>query len=83
MGKLRAKNGHPEPYGVKFWSIGNEMYGNWQLGHMPLEKYTQKHNEFADAMRKVDPSIKLIGVGDDGQVERNHAPRLRRPHGPA
>ena len=63
MGKLRAANGHPEPYGVKFWSIGNEMYGNWQLGHIPLEKYTQKHNEFAEAMRKVDPSIQLIGVG--------------------
>jgi len=67
MGQLRAKNSHPEPYGVKFWSIGNEMYGNWQLGHMPLEKYTRKHNEFAEAMRKVDPSIQLIGVGDTGK----------------
>ncbi len=67
MGKLRAANGHPEPYRVKFWSIGNEMYGNWQLGHIPLEKYTQRHNEFAEAMRKVDPSIQLIGVGATGK----------------
>ncbi len=67
MGRLRAKNGHPEPYGVKFWSIGNEMYGNWQLGHIPLEKYTHKHKEFAEAMRKVDPLIQLIGVGDTGK----------------
>lgn len=67
MGKLRAKNGHPESYGVKFWSVGNEMYGNWQLGHMPLEKYTQRHNQFAEAMRKVDPSIQLIAVGDTGR----------------
>jgi len=67
MGKLRAKNGQPESYGVKFWSIGNEMYGNWQLGHMPLEKYTQKHNEFANAMRKTDPSIQLVGVGATGK----------------
>jgi alpha-N-arabinofuranosidase len=66
MGKLRAANGHPEPWKVRWWSIGNEMYGGWQLGHMPLEKYTQKHNEFADAMRAVDPSIKLIAVGDAG-----------------
>ena len=44
MGKLRAENGHAEPYRVRFWAIGNEMYGNWQLGHMPLEKYVQKHN---------------------------------------
>jgi alpha-N-arabinofuranosidase len=67
MGKLRAQNGHPEPYGVKFWSIGNEMYGGWQLGHMPLEKYVRKHNDFAKAMRGVDPSIKLIAVGDAGK----------------
>jgi alpha-L-arabinofuranosidase len=51
---------------VKWWSIGNEMYGNWQLGHMPLEKYAQKHNEFVRAMRAADPSIKVIAVGDAG-----------------
>jgi alpha-L-arabinofuranosidase len=66
MGMLRAKHGHPEPYRVRFWAIGNEMYGNWQLGHMPLEKYVQKNNEFADAMRAVDPSIKLVAVGEVG-----------------
>ncbi|MCS7303562.1 MAG: hypothetical protein NZ602_00435 [Thermoguttaceae bacterium] len=63
MGSLRAKNGHPEPYKVVYWGIGNEMYGSWQLGHMPLEKYIQKHNQFAEAMRKKDPTIKLIAVG--------------------
>ncbi len=66
MGKLRAANGHPEPYRVKFWSIGNEMYGGWQLGHMPLEKYVEKHNAFAEAMRAVDPSIRLVAVGAVG-----------------
>jgi len=66
MGKWRAQNGHAEPYAVKFWSIGNEMYGSWQLGHMTLEKYVEKHNEFARAMRAVDPSIQLIAVGDAG-----------------
>ncbi len=65
-GALRAKNGRTEPYKVKFWSIGNEMYGDWQLGHMPLEKYQEKHNEFARAMRKVDATITLIGVGSVG-----------------
>ena len=82
MGKLRAKNGHPEPYGVKFWSIGNEMYGDWQLGHMPLEKYVKKHNEFAEAMRAVDPSIKLVAVGDAGTWSEGMLQALRRPHGP-
>ena len=66
MGKWRAANGHPEPYNVKWWGIGNEMYGDWQLGHMSLEHYVQKHNRFAAAMRKADPSIKIVGVGEAG-----------------
>ncbi|MHC4659798.1 MAG: alpha-L-arabinofuranosidase C-terminal domain-containing protein, partial [Planctomycetota bacterium] len=70
MGKWRAKNGDPKPYNVKWWGIGNEMYGKWQLGHMTLEHYAQKHNLFARAMRKVDPSIKLVAVGDTGKWSR-------------
>jgi alpha-N-arabinofuranosidase len=66
QGRLRAKNGHPEPYQVTWWGIGNEMYGKWQLGHMATEEYVKKHNEFADAMRATDPSIKLIAVGAVG-----------------
>ncbi|MGQ9564483.1 MAG: alpha-L-arabinofuranosidase C-terminal domain-containing protein [Thermogutta sp.] len=66
MGKLRAKNGNPEPYNVRYWGIGNEMYGNWQLGHMPLEDYVKKHNEFVAAMRKMDPRIKVVAVGAVG-----------------
>jgi alpha-N-arabinofuranosidase len=60
MGAQRAKNGHPEPYRIKFWNIGNEPWGTWQLGHMDLKYYVLKHNEFAKAMRAVDPSITLI-----------------------
>ncbi len=63
MGKLRAANGHPQPYGIKWWGIGNEMYGDWQFGVMPLQQYKIKHNMFAKAMRKVDPTIKLIASG--------------------
>lgn len=66
MGKLRAQNGHPEPFGCKWWSIGNEMYGRWQLGFMPLNDYAKKHNRFARAMKAKDPSIKLIAVGAIG-----------------
>jgi alpha-N-arabinofuranosidase len=67
MGRLRARNGHLEPYKVKWWGVGNEMYGNWQLGHMPLEKYAAKHNQFAEALRKADPTVKLIAVGEAGR----------------
>ena len=63
MGRLRGANGHRAPYGIKFWSIGNEMWGEWQLGVMPLKQYEIKHNLFATAMRRVDPGIKLIASG--------------------
>jgi alpha-L-arabinofuranosidase len=66
MGKIRARNGHAAPWGVKFWSIGNEMYGSWQLGNMPLQDYWKRHNRFARAMRAKDPSLKLIAVGAVG-----------------
>ncbi|MBN1815989.1 MAG: hypothetical protein JW828_01425, partial [Sedimentisphaerales bacterium] len=67
MGKWRAANGHPEPFGVKFWAVGNEMYGGWQLGHMPLSDYVKKHNAVAEAMWKADPSAVLVAVGAVGQ----------------
>jgi DUF1680 family protein/alpha-L-arabinofuranosidase len=62
-GAQRAKNGRVEPYGVAYWGIGNEMYGSWQLGNVPLDQYARRHNRFVDAMRKEDPTIKPIGVG--------------------
>lgn len=67
MGRLRAKNGHARPWGVKWWAIGNEMYGDWQLGHMPLEEYVKKHNQVVDAMRDVDPTFEPIAVGAKGR----------------
>ena len=63
LGALRARNGHPQPYHVKFWNIGNEPWGTFQLGHTYLKYYVLKHNEFAKAMRRVDPSITLIASG--------------------
>ncbi len=63
MGAQRANNGHPEPYHVKLWNIGNEPWGSWQLGRTDLKYFMLKHNEFAKAMRAVDPSITLIASG--------------------
>ena len=63
MGTIRARNGHPEPYHVKFWNIGNEPYGPWQLGRTDLKYYLLKHNEFAKAMKAADPSITLLASG--------------------
>lgn len=66
MGRWRGANGSSEPWNVKWWSVGNEMYGSWQLGHMSTEAYVEKHNEFAEMMRSVDEDIMLIAVGDVG-----------------
>lgn len=64
MGKLRAANGHPKPHDVKFWGIGNEMWGiTYQYGAMSLDQFEFKNNDFANAMRKVDPTITLIASG--------------------
>lgn len=61
MGAKRAQNGHPEPYHVKYWNIGNEPWGDFQLGYTDLKYYVLKNNDFAKAMRKADPTITLIG----------------------
>ena len=64
MGQQRAANGHPEPYHVKFWGVGNEMWGiTYQYGAMKLNQFEYKNNQFAKAMKKSDPSIKLIACG--------------------
>jgi len=56
-GGIRAANGHPAPYNVKYWEIDNEM---WEFG---IEKYEAAVRRFSTAMRKVDPSIKIIACG--------------------
>jgi alpha-N-arabinofuranosidase len=78
MGKLRAVNGHPEPYKIKFWGVGNEPWGEWQLGFMPVAQWVIKHNMMAKAMRKVDPTIKLIAGGamPDAMTGSKQAKRL-------
>ncbi len=65
-GKKRTENGMPAPFEVKFWCIGNEMFGPWQLGYMRLEHYVRKHNWVVDIMRKVDPDIVEIASGNAG-----------------
>ena len=56
-GALRAENGHPEPYNVKYWEIDNEM---WEMG---IDRYEQCVRDFSVALREVDPSIKIIACG--------------------
>jgi len=73
-GSKRAELGHRDPYNVTHWCVGNEMFGPWQLGFMQLSQYTEKHNRVATAMRKVDPKLILIGVGDLEQINAAYDP---------
>ncbi|MBN1517352.1 alpha-L-arabinofuranosidase [Candidatus Sumerlaeota bacterium] len=70
MGQLRAGNGDKKPFDVKWWCVGNEMYGPWQLGHMDLQHYTVKHNLFVERMKSADPDITVIGCGNVGHWTR-------------
>src|SRR3954447_10996868 len=63
---LRRTNGHEEPYNVRYWGLGNELYGGWQLGAATADDYVKKAREFAKVMKLTDPSIELISCGKDG-----------------
>jgi alpha-L-arabinofuranosidase len=64
-GAMRARDGHPEEYRVTYWEIGNEIWGDWVRGHSDAETYARNLTRYAAAMRSVDPSIKIIAVGDN------------------
>ena len=61
--ELRKKHGFPDPYNIKCWSLGNEMDGPWQMGHLSAEDYTKKAIEAAKLMQRTSPGIKLIAAG--------------------
>ncbi|MFC1453485.1 alpha-L-arabinofuranosidase C-terminal domain-containing protein, partial [Verrucomicrobiota bacterium] len=63
MGALRAANGHPKPYNVRLWEIGNELYGGWQIGHTAAQGYAERYLVFRKAMLDVDPTINIIANG--------------------
>jgi alpha-N-arabinofuranosidase len=58
--KERERHGYPEPHKVRYWGIGNEVDGPWQVGHKTPTEYARAYLEYAKVMRWADPSIKLI-----------------------
>ncbi len=62
----RRANGHPDPYNVKLWGLGNEMYGAWQIGALEAHDYVKKARQFAAVMQHTDPSIELVSCGQWG-----------------
>lgn len=67
MGALRAANGHPEPYDVKYWEIGNEVWGPWQVGHVPADPFARRMLPIIKAMKATDPSIVILACGHTDQ----------------
>ncbi len=80
---LRHKHGRPDPLNVTYWQLGNEEYGPWEIGHCSPAEYARTAREWAKAIRKVDPSVKLLAVGgvagnqqDNGQWEWEVLPKV-------
>jgi alpha-N-arabinofuranosidase len=65
QGQRRATNGHQSPYNVKYWGIGNEVWGPWQIGTTSAKEYSGRLKRFTQAMKAIDPSIKIIAVGNN------------------
>jgi alpha-N-arabinofuranosidase len=87
---IRAKNGHPKPYAVRVFQIGNEWYnfaGDAKNGAGANDPaaiaawYSKCIVAYADAMRAIDPSIELIMDGWMGNDVENTVfadPEIRR-----
>ncbi len=65
---LRVAHGYRDPYGVKYWCLGNEMDGPWQIGHLEAEDYGKKAREAAKMMRWHDSAIKLVSCGSSNAI---------------
>jgi len=64
---LRIEHGVPEPYAVTLWCLGNEVDGPWQIGHKSAEDYGRLAAETAKAMKRLDPSVRLVACGSSGR----------------
>jgi alpha-N-arabinofuranosidase len=65
---LRRSHGVEQPHKVKYWCMGNEMDGPWQMGHMPAREYGRKARDTARQIRVVDPGTKLIACGSSNTI---------------
>jgi alpha-N-arabinofuranosidase len=66
LSDLRRAHGADKPYGVRLWCLGNELDGPWQLGHRTAEDYGQLAARTADAIRMIDPDVRLVACGSSG-----------------
>jgi len=60
---LREEHGFEKPHKVIYWGLGNEIYGDWQIGHKSAQDYAKSARQCAQLMKAVDPEIKLVLCG--------------------
>jgi len=80
-GAMRAANGHREPYNVRYWEIGNELWGDFQIGWQTPESNARRYMEFVRAMRRVDPTVRFIATGADVDFYREWNGELMKQAG--
>jgi len=66
---MRRQNGYPEPHDVKWWGLGNEIYGDWQVGALSAEEYVAEATRWARAIRMIDPTVRLVSCGELGWTD--------------
>jgi alpha-N-arabinofuranosidase len=64
--ELRRSHGYAQPHGVKYWCLGNEMDGPWQIGQLQAREYGRKARDAAKQMRVIDRDLQLIACGSSG-----------------
>jgi alpha-N-arabinofuranosidase len=64
---LRRSHGYEDGFGVKYWQIGNEDYGPWEIGHQSPGEYAILAREWAKTIKKLDPSLQVLAVGGSQQ----------------
>ena len=69
--EMRRKNvGHDKPHAVKYWGLGNEVWGPWQIAQTTYPKqYAETALQWAKGIKLLDPEVKLILCGKDGISE--------------
>ncbi len=60
---LRVRYGNEQPFNVKYWGLGNEIDGSWQMGHKNAEDYSKYAKEAAKLMKLTEKNISLIASG--------------------
>lgn len=73
---LRRANGHDAPFEVPYWQIGNEEWGEWEIGYTTADDYARRAREWAKSIKRLDPKAKTLALGhfkDHDLVEWNHS----------